>query len=65
MGAEPGEKDVGLFVAQEVLESEDGGEIRDHDREHDGGRREGRITWLPTREVFRDRRERYGRVRED
>jgi len=43
MGAEPGEN-VGLFVAQEVLESEDGGEVRDHDREHNGGRRERRAT---------------------
>jgi len=65
MGAEPGEENVRLFVAQEVLESEDGGEIRDHDREHNGGRRERRATRLPAREVFRHRSQRDGRVCED
>jgi hypothetical protein len=55
MGAEPGEEDVGLFVAQEVLGSEDGGEVREHDREHDRSRREGRDTGFPAREVVRDR----------
>ena len=62
MGAKPGEEDVGLFVAHEVLDSEDGGEVRGHDRDHNWGGREGRATGLPACEVFRDRRERERRV---
>ena len=62
MGAKPGEEDVGLFVAHEALDSEDGGEVRGHDRDHNRGRREGRDTSLPAREVFRHRRERDRRV---
>lgn len=38
VGAEPGEEDVGLCVAQEVLDGEDGGEVRGHDGEHRGRR---------------------------
>jgi len=55
MGAEPGEEDVGLLVTQEMLDSEDGGEVRDHCGEHDGGRGERRCTWLPACEVVGDR----------
>ena len=62
MRAEPGKEDVGLRIAQEVLDGEDGGEVRGHDGEHDGGRREGRDTGLPGCEVVRDRRERDRRV---
>ena len=65
MGAEPCEEDVGLFVAQEVLDGKDSGEVRDHDREHNGGRREGRDTRPPAREVFRHRGERDWGVCED
>ena len=65
MGAEPGEEDVGLVVAHEVLDGKDGGEVYGHDREDDGGRREGRDTRLPGRELFRYRGEREGRVGDD
>ena len=65
MGAKPGEEDVGLFVAQEVLDGEDGGEVRGHDREHNRSRREGRDTGPPACEVLRHRRERDRQVRED
>ena len=62
MGAKPGEEDVRLFVAHEVLDSEDGGEVRGHGRDHHRGRGEGRDTSLPACEVFRHRRERDRRV---
>ena len=63
--AEPGEEDVGRLVAQEVLDGEDGGEIRGHDGEHYGGRRDGRDAGLPGREVSRHHGERERRVCED
>ena len=63
MGTEQGEESVGLFVAQEVLGGEDGGEARDDDREHDGHCREGHDAGLPGREVVWHRREWDVRIR--
>lgn len=65
MCAKPGEEDIGLFVAHEVLDGEDGGEIPSHGGDHDGSRGEGRDTGLPGREVVRERWKREGRARED